>query len=274
MNDFKGETNLKRILFILIFAAGISAGCSSSFIFGNDEAKPRVPIAFSEYHVPPNFVPQALIITALGDSLSQGVGDTENLGGYTGRLAMEISDWPGVRGTLVENTAKRGRRSDQLLAMFSKGELTGPIAEADYVTMTIGGNDVMRIVKRDLFSLNIEAFKDELVLYENRYQTIFQSIRSINPSVPIIAIGIYNPFSLITDEVEEFDEIIANYNEAMEDITEEDPLACFVPVSDLFIGNDNLVYHTDFFHPNSKGYELMTDRILERMGECGFSFQE
>lgn len=274
MDSVKGATKLKRILFILILAAGILAGCSSSFIFGKDEAEPRVPIAFSEYRVPPNFVPQALIITALGDSLSQGVGDTENLGGYTGRLAEEISDWPGVRGTIVENTAKRGRRSDQLLAMFPKGVLTGPITEADYVTMTIGGNDIMKIVKRDLFSLNIEAFKDELVLYENRYRTIFKSIRAINPSVPIIAIGIYNPFSLITDEVAEFEEIITNYNEAMKEITEEDPLACFVPVEDLFVGNDNLVYHTDFFHPNSKGYELMTERIVERMGECGLSYQE
>lgn len=265
---------MKRILFIVMLTMGILAGCSSSFIFGNDEAEPRVPTAFTDYRVPPNFVPQALIITALGDSLSQGVGDAENLGGYTGRLATEITDWPGVRGTLVENTAKRGRRSDQLLAMFQNGQLTGPVSEADYVTMTIGGNDVMKIVKRDLFSLNVEAFKDELVFYENRYRNIFMSIRAINPSVPIIAIGIYNPFSLITDEVEEFDEIISNYNSAMEEVVEEDPLACFVPVNDLFIGNDNLVYHTDFFHPNSKGYELMTERILERMEECGFSYQE
>lgn len=265
---------MKRILFIVMLTAGILAGCSSSFIFGNDEAEPRVPIAFTDYRVPPNFVPQALIITALGDSLSQGVGDAENLGGYTGRLAAEITDWPGVRGAMVENTAKRGRRSDQLLAMFQNGQLTGPISEADYVTMTIGGNDVMKIVKRDLFSLNIEAFEDELIFYENRYRNIFMSIRAINPSVPIIAIGIYNPFSLITDEVEEFDEIISDYNNEMREIVEEDPLACFVPVNDLFIGNDNLVYHTDFFHPNSKGYELMTERILERMEECGFSYQE
>ncbi|ETP70043.1 GDSL-like lipase/acylhydrolase [Planococcus glaciei] len=265
---------MKRILFIVVLALFVLAGCSSTFIFGNDEAEPRIPVAFTEYRVPPNFVPQALIITALGDSLSQGVGDTENKGGYVGRLASEISDWPGVRGAIVENTAKRGRRSDQLLAMFQKGQLTGPLTEADYVVMTIGGNDIMRIVKRDLFSLNIDAFAEELEVYETRYENIYASIRSINPTVPIIAIGVYNPFSLITDEVEEFDQIISDYNESMREITEADPQACYVPVSDLFVGNDNLVYHTDFFHPNSKGYDLMTDRILERMKECGLSFQE
>ncbi|TWT25709.1 GDSL-type esterase/lipase family protein [Planomicrobium sp. CPCC 101110] len=265
---------MKRILFILIAVMVFLAGCNSPFIFGNEEAEPRIPSAFSAYTVPPNFVPQALLVTAIGDSLSQGVGDEKNIGGYVGRLTQEMREWPGVQGAVVENTAKRGRRSDQLLAMFQQGELTGPVAQADYVVMTIGGNDVMRIVKRDLFSLTVEAFKDELILYENRYRTIFSSIRSINPTVPVIVLGIYNPFSLITRDVKEFEEIIAEYNSSMQEVAETDPQACFVPVNDLFMGNDNLVYHTDFFHPNSKGYDLMAERIFERMEECGFSFQE
>ncbi|RNF40441.1 GDSL-type esterase/lipase family protein [Planococcus salinus] len=260
---------MKRILLIGILVMFILPGCSSSFIFGNDEAEPRIPAAFTAFTVPPTFVPDTLIITAIGDSLSQGVGDEANRGGYVGRLAGEIRAWQGVQGTSVENTAKRGRRSDQLLSLFQQGELTGPIAEADYVTMTIGGNDIMRIVKRDLFSLNVQAFEDELVLYENRVRNIFAAIRSINPTVPIIAVGVYNPFSLITDEINEFDEIITSYNQTMEEVVEEDPQACYVPVKDLFLGNKNLVYHTDFFHPNSKGYNLMTERILDRMEECG-----
>lgn len=263
---------MKRILYIVLLATVVLAGCSSSFIFGNDEATPRVQTKFAAYNVPPNFIPQALIITALGDSLSQGVGDEENRGGYVGRLAAQIRQWPGVYGAAVENTAKRGRRSDQLLAMFQKGELTGPVTEADYIVMTIGGNDIMRIVKRNLFNLTVEAFREELIFYENRYINIYSTVRSMNPQAPFIVIGIYNPFSLITDEVEEFEEIISAYNEAMEDIVEDDPLACFVPVEDLFTGNENLVYHTDFFHPNAKGYSLMADRIVERMGECGMVF--
>lgn len=266
---------MKRILLItIVLSIAIVAGCSPTFIFNNEEAEPRHEPAIGRYTVPPNFIPRALVITALGDSLSQGVGDEENLGGYTGRLAAEIRTWQGVEGVAVENTAKRGRRSDQLLAMFQQGELTGPVAEADYLTLTIGGNDVMRIVKRDLFSLNMQGFEDELILYENRFENIFTAIRSINPTVPVIVMGIYNPFSLITDEVEEFDQIIASYNEAMQESAEADPQACFVPVSDLFVGNKNLVYHTDFFHPNSKGYDLMSERILERMEECGLSFEE
>src|SRR5690606_5591663 len=136
----------------------------------------------------------------------------------------------------------RGRRSDQLLSMFQKGELTGPVTEADYILMTIGGNDIMRIVKRDLFNLNLAAFSEELLLFENRYQNIYSTIRSMNPQAPLIMVGVYNPFSLITDEIQEFDEIMAAYNGVMEQTIAQDPQACFVPVMDLFEGNDNLVY--------------------------------
>ncbi|WP_341961235.1 GDSL-type esterase/lipase family protein [Planococcus maritimus] len=265
---------MKRILYIVIVLSIVLAGCASTFNFGKEEAAPRLTVEFPPYTVPPNFIPQTVIITALGDSLSQGVGDTENRGGYAGRLALEMAEWPGVEGIALENTAKRGRRSDQLLALFQQGKLSGPLLASDYIFMTIGGNDVMRIVKRDLFSLNVDAFSEEMVFYQKRFETIYASIRSLNPSAPLIVIGLYNPFSLVTDEVKEFDEIIASYNGVMEETLEDDPHACFVPVSDLFVGNDNLVYHTDFFHPNSKGYDLMAERVSETMGDCGISFQE
>lgn len=264
---------MKYILYLVITLSILLAGCASTFSFDKGQAETRLPVEVGAYTVPPNFIPQTVIITTLGDSLSQGVGDTENQGGYAGRLAVKMSGWPGVEGIALENTAKRGRRSDQLLAMFQQGTLAGPLQASDYIVMTIGGNDVMRIVKRDLFSLNIDAFSEELVLYQNRFETIYASIRSINPTAPLVVVGLYNPFSLVTDEVEEFDEIIATYNGVMEETLEDDPLACFVPVSDLFAGNENLVYHTDFFHPNSKGYDLMAERVSETMGQCGISFQ-
>ncbi|ANU28224.1 GDSL-type esterase/lipase family protein [Planococcus versutus] len=265
---------MKRILFIVVVLLCIVSGCSPSSIFGNDKAEPRKKPVNISFTVPPNFIPQSVVITALGDSLSQGVGDESNLGGYTGRIASEIRTWQGIKGVTVENTAKRGRRSDQLLAMLQQGKLTGPVGQADYLTLTIGGNDVMKIVKRDLFSLNIEAFDEELVLYENRFNQIITGIREMNPNAPLIVMGIYNPFSLVTDEVEEFDVIIDSYNEKMKNRVEADPQACFVPISDLFIGNKNLVYHSDFFHPNSKGYDLIAERMLKRMDECGLSYEE
>ncbi|AQQ53519.1 GDSL-type esterase/lipase family protein [Planococcus lenghuensis] len=251
------------------------AGCSNSpFRFLQDEANPRTEPVFTEFAVAPTFVPQTIVLTALGDSLTQGVGDEDNRGGYVGRLAVEMTDWPGVEGVMVQNTAKRGRRSDQLLAMFQEGKLTGPVTKADYIVMTVGGNDVMKVVKNNLFSLTPEAFYEELELFDTRYRNIITQIRALNENAPIIMLGIYNPLSIFTGDATEFDDIIAAFNEEVMEVIDEDPQACFIPVSEFFYTNENLVYHTDFFHPNAKGYDLMTERILERMQECDIAFGE
>ena len=83
--------------------------------------------------------------------------------------------------------------------------------------------------------------------------------------------GLYNPFSIVTDETTEFDDIIEDWNKAIEVRTVLDGKSCFVPVTDLFDSNVNMVYHTDFFHPNAKGYEEMTNRYLEEIEQCGLT---
>lgn len=95
-----------------------------------------------------------------------------------------------------------------------------------------------------------------------------QEIRFRNPDAPIILIGLYNPFSIITEEITEFEAIISEWNGTIEGISKKYDNACFVDVEDLFDENANLVYHTDFFHPNGYGYTIMTERIMSIMKSC------
>ena len=98
------------------------------------------------------------------------------------------------------------------------------------------------------------------------YSVFFEDL---NGDAIIIVAGLYNPFSIVTEETNEFEDIIADWNEAIEVRTIMDGKSCFVPVIDLFDSNTNMVYHTDFFHPNAKGYDAMTERYLEKLEECG-----
>ena len=134
--------------------------------------------------------------------------------------------------------------------------------------MTLGGNDVMKIVKKNLFSMKKSMFDEELPRFKQRYEEIIHEIRVRNPDAPIIMIGFYNPFSIVVDEITPFEPIISEWNETIEQIANEDVNACFVPVDDLFSSNEDMVYHVDFFHPNSTGYERMTKRIIETMQSC------
>ncbi len=205
---------------------------------------------------------------ALGDSLTRGVGDEEQKNGYTKRLAEKIEQWSEISEVVLDNRGKRGRRSDQLLALIEKGHYDNELKNAQLITITIGGNDIMKIVKKDLFDLKKKDFDAELVDFKVRYDKIMKEIRSKNPDVPVILIGLYNPFSVVTDEITQFESIISEWNGTIEEISESNPKACFVDVEDLFDTNANLVYHTDFFHPNGYGYTIMTERIVSIMKNC------
>lgn len=206
---------------------------------------------------------------ALGDSLTRGVGDEFNQYGYTERLAEKLDRWPAISYVEIDNRGKRGRRSDQLLELLEKGHYDQEIAQADLITMTMGGNDVMKIVKSDIFSLRKEMFDLERSGFNERYKKILAEIRARNAEVPVIIIGFYNPFSIVTDEVTPFESIVREWNSDIEMLANSDNHACFVPVIDLFETNEDMVYHTDFFHPNAAGYEKMTERIVQTMKHCG-----
>jgi lysophospholipase L1-like esterase len=214
-------------------------------------------------------VPKDIVYVALGDSLSEGVGDELNYQGYVGRLSDQMETWKGVNYVEVQNTAKKGRRSDQLVAQLESGEIDKALKKADFITMTMGGNDLMKIVRRDIMDLNKGAFDEERLEFQERYGKIMELIRERNKSAPIIIISVYNPLSIFTQEKSDLNTIMYEWNTDIQDFALADKNACFVNVEDLFDTNENMIYHTDFFHPNAKGYDEMTGRIVESIKACG-----
>ncbi|WP_144509709.1 GDSL-type esterase/lipase family protein [Bacillus sp. FJAT-22090] len=253
--------------FVSFLCVLLLSGCASNEMKVVNFSE-RQSVLFEEYVIPFSFFPRTIELVGLGDSLTQGVGDELKRGGYIGLLQKEISQYKGIEEVILTNTAKRGRRSDQLLKMLKAGEIDHQLRKADIITLTIGGNDMMKVVKKDLFDLKVENFERELVKFEKNYDRILEEIREVNSSAPIILLGLYNPITAVTDEKSEIDSIVADWNNTIESMAYSDVNACFVPIDQLFITNANLVYHTDFFHPNSKGYELIEEALVNSLEEC------
>lgn len=260
---------MRRIIILSLVFSLFITGCKSPLLSTAESVTERMDTEFTHWNVPGTFILKDINIVGLGDSLTVGLGDEFKRGGYFTRLTNAMTRWQGVKDVEVINLAVSGRRSDRLLKQLEEPETQNYIKNADFVVFTIGGNDIMKIVKRDLFNLKIEAFYDELEQYSNRLSEIFTIIRTLNSESIIIVGGLYNPFTIVTDEETGFEEILSNWNDAIEVQTELDGKSCFVPVTDLFNSNSNLVYHTDFFHPNAKGYEEMANRYIEKIDECG-----
>ncbi|MCG7334515.1 GDSL-type esterase/lipase family protein [Sporosarcina sp. ACRSM] len=260
---------MRRVFMLLIVFSLLLSSCQPEDNRVSQPFSTRHESGFSEWSIPGYFIPKKIHVIGLGDSLTQGVGDELKKSGYFGRVTDKMKEWKGVLDVDSANLAKRGRRSDQLIKQLEESEIQSAVEEADLIYLTIGGNDIMKVVKANLFNLKVEPFYRELGDFENRLDELFTIIRTLNGDAIIVVGGLYNPISIVTDEANEFDEILEDWNEAIEIRAIMDGKACFVPVTDLFDSNVNMVYHTDFFHPNAKGYDGMANRFLESIQKCG-----
>jgi lysophospholipase L1-like esterase len=206
-----------------------------------------------------------LQVVAIGDSLTQGVGDETKNGGYVGILENTFEE--NNIDITIENYGKRGNRTDQLLKRLEKEEIAESIQDADIVFITIGANDMMKIVKNSFTNLHVELFNEEKLEYLERLTAIFNKIKEINPDTKIYLIGFYNPFERYFGDIEELQMIVNDWNESSKSVTEEFENVNYIPTSDLFSDSDIELLSDDHFHPNTSGYKLMAKRILENMEE-------
>ncbi|MBT2755008.1 SGNH/GDSL hydrolase family protein [Mesobacillus foraminis] len=217
--------------------------------------------------VPEEFIPGPFHIVAVGDSLTKGVGDSKEQGGYLPYLANLLDNESGVKEVSVQNYGVKGHRTDQLIERLGKPAIREAIGEADMVTVTVGGNDMMKIIRENFLSLELSLFQSEKSAYASRVRKTIELIRSANPDVAIVLIGFYNPFFQWFSNIQEMNDIVDEWNEAGSSVVDEYPNAVFVDIDDLFLDNGESLLFDDNFHPNDRGYQLIAERVYEELGE-------
>ncbi|HEM2622807.1 TPA: SGNH/GDSL hydrolase family protein [Streptococcus suis] len=225
---------------------------------------------------------------ALGDSLTEGVGDTTGQGGFVPLLAQSLTNDYGYEVD-YKNFGVSGNTSNQILKrMKEDGELISYLKTADLLTLTVGGNDLRKAIIKNIANLKVSTFDKPAKDYGKRLDTIIKTARKNNPNLPIYVVGIYNPLYLNFPELTEMQTIVDNWNTMTEQITEKYQHVYFVPNNDLLYKGlegeagisqngsqvtNNLLYEEDSFHPNNTGYEIMKKAILERMNETTESWE-
>nr|WP_321384177.1 SGNH/GDSL hydrolase family protein [uncultured Enterococcus sp.] len=227
---------------------------------------------------------------AIGDSLTEGVGDLTNSGGFIPIVAKDIQEKFQLNAVEIENFGKNGDRSDQILKRIKKSEdIQKQLGEADMITLTVGGNDLMKVIKGDVFKLTIDSFDKPLASYQKQMTSLLDEIRKYNEAAPVYVLGIYNPFYLYFPEITEMQQIVTNWNEGTEAVVAEQEKMYFIPINDLLykgvdgdVGitgseeddtgtedaiTNNAIYEEDHFHPNNLGYQLMANAVRQKMIE-------
>lgn len=255
---------MKKKWFYCFVCVCLLTACSSpAFLMGQSlEMEAKQTNLQVKSQIPKGFFPVDLNVVAIGDSLTEGVGDSSKQGGYVPYVVKFISEQKAVDDVQVSNLGKRGDRTDQLLERLKQDEIAAKVARADIVFMTIGGNDMMKVVRDFFYNISFKTFEKEQNKYEVRLSQVLDKVREMNPDAHIYLIGLYNPFLHSLKSVNEINIIVNQWNEASEKVAGQYKDVTYVKVEDVFEVKESLLAK-DQFHPNKKGYELIAQRINE-----------
>ena len=261
------------ILAFFVASAMISeAGEIKKASTANSEAEPKMEI---------------LRISAVGDSLTEGIGDTTHTGGYVPLIQTDLSENFPIEVVQADNFGKSGDRSDQILKRIKKNdEMRESIEKADVILLTVGGNDLMKVITSQIFNkISLKKFVTPREKYQKQLEKLYTEIRAINPDAPIYQLGIYNPFYKSFSEIVEMQEIVDFWNEGSREFVEGQENAYFVPINDEIYNGlpdpvevtdstaevatkdliNDLISEEDSFHPNNLGYQIISNAFRAKM---------
>ena len=137
-------------------------------------------------------------IVALGDSLTQGVGDPKKAGGYVSRTKQAL-DKKGYKHVTTVNYGIAGQRSDQIDKRVQnnvKG-LSSSLKKANIIVLTFGGNDLLQSLQSNALVDGKAKFNSRMkqasITYQAKVNRLMNDIRKENKKAPIYVFGIYNP---------------------------------------------------------------------------------
>lgn len=277
---------LKSLIGVLLFLAVATFVVFQvlNFLSGNETATQKAVTKITN-----KVQKKDISIVAVGDSLTEGIGDGTSTGGYVSRIADLYATDKKINDITTANYGISGNTSTQILKRIqTKTDIQDSLKDADVIVLTFGGNDLMKVIKSQLLKVTEDSFAKPEAAYKQRVETIFSEIRKLNKQAPIYVYGIYNPFYLYFSDVPEMQTVVDSWNDATKSVVDEQNKAHFIPINDLLSkGNqvestenedtsstpshqkaeivNDLLFEEDSFHPNEEGYDIMAKALYENM---------
>lgn len=216
-------------------------------------------------------------IVAVGDSLTEGIGDSKSIGGgYVTRLTKKVASTYDVKAT-SDNYGVSGDTSSQIIDRISFDEkMHKSLPKADIITVTVGGNDFMHLLKKKGMDLTSKDIAKEQVAFDRRLGVLLADIRHYNSEAPIYLVGIYNPFSIYLSNVDNAKQAFIDWGEGSKEVAKSVNNTYYVDINDLYqtkyvekkskkTGTNPYLSDQDHFHPNATGYDMMTNEIFAQV---------
>lgn len=247
-------------------------------------------------------------LTAVGDSLTQGVGDDTNKGGYVGLIRQKINR-SNKDEMVTDNYGIAGETTAQITQRVQhNSKVRNSLKKADVITITTGGNDLIGFFKNhptDTGNQLSRNLNQNNLKFEQHESQLLGEIRKLNVNAKIYVFGIYNPLYVYFPQVKNISKAVNQLNLTSEKVVKQPKDAYFISinkqlshgqfnssveqqklekesrnmnnanmlnsksVSDIFSGSgkeiNRYISNQDHFHPNNKGYQIMTNDLYQEM---------
>lgn len=217
---------------------------------------------------------------AIGDSLTFGLGDASESGGYVPLVKSQLAEVDNVTLT-SENFGKSGDTSSQVYQRIVKSkDIQAGLAKADLITMTVGANDLMHIIKKDVMNMDLNKVKAGQKVYQKNLNRLIKEIRKYNPQAPLVVASIYNPFYVYFPQITDMKTSMGLWNQTTQQVLKQYPQTYYVDIDTVMTqpkgsilannkaGQDAFnpyLYTEDHFHPNNRGYQAIAGRFVKKI---------
>ncbi|WP_277630183.1 GDSL-type esterase/lipase family protein [Atopococcus tabaci] len=278
MKKFKSTVQSFLVFLVAVVA---TFAVLSLFVSTDEEDGGNSPAQLEE---PP--VPQDITMVALGDSLTEGVGDLSKRGGYVPVTSELLEDKEMFATVQAVNAGKSGATAADVQEIIQTNkELEDELASADMIVLSVGGNNLVQTLSQTGLNAPKEAFDRPLMDYRKDLTDLLNEVRKRNTEAPLYVFGIYNPYYYYFSEIEPLQQVIDMWNNTTEEVVEENGQSHFISIDHMFNTLDNVVsgekieeetegtaqrahpylFQGDYFHPNEDGYRLMADALVEEI---------
>lgn len=201
-------------------------------------------------------------LVALGDSITHGVGDPAKKGYIEGvKVKLEKKYKTPVK---VSNFAIPRYPSEKILEQLQDKKVTVQLKKADYIILYIGTNDFRKSANYQFNPLDVKQINRGKVTYTTNLYKILENIKKDNSVAPIFVLGLYQPYVEYSNQKEILN-TIKHWNEEIAKVAGNFDRTYFVPTLDLFQNKPKSLYFSDALHPNPAGYQLIADRLSEKI---------
>ncbi|MFE4239222.1 DUF459 domain-containing protein [Peribacillus butanolivorans] len=197
-------------------------------------------------------------VMAFGDSLTYGKGDKDGEG-YVEGLEDELNNPDSEKKVRFWNYGIKGQETDGVIDQLEDNQINTKLDKADTFIVYIGTNDLINSNGGNLKKISDQKINDGKREYIDHLNKILSTLLMKNKKADILVVGLYNP----KKDDQRLEKHVHDYNQSVNEVVEEDKRMIFIPTNDLFENKKKKEYFSDKIHPNEKGYQLITNRILE-----------